>query len=349
MSFATRQAINWTEQGLVPDSVTRGGIRRLLRARLAHLRADDVEFAGEATARFISHMNSAPIAPLPHKANEQHYELPPEFFAHTLGPNRKYSCCDWAGDAMDLAGAESEALANTAKRAQLADGQQILELGCGWGSLTLHMAQRFPRAAIVAVSNSGPQREYITREAKRRGLENIEVITCDMNTFATARRFDRVVSVEMFEHMRNYSRLFESIRDWLVPDGKFFMHIFVHRSVPYAFEEQDADDWMSKYFFSSGMMPCAALPLHFQDHLRLERQWNLSGRHYEKTADAWLANLDRNRAQVLPILEATYGQENAGLWLQRWRIFFMACPELWGFRDGQEWFVSHYLFQPRPA
>jgi len=219
----------------------------------------------------------------------------------------------------------------------------------GWGSLTMHMAQRFPRAAIVAVSNSGPQREYITREAKRRGLENIEVITCDMNTFATARRFDRVVSVEMFEHMRNYSRLFESIRDWLVPDGKFFMHIFVHRSVPYAFEERDEDDWMSKYFFSGGMMPSAALPLHFQDHLRLERHWNLSGRHYEKTANAWLANLDRNRTQVLPILAATYGQENAGLWLQRWRIFFMACAELWGFGDGQEWFVSHYLFQPRPA
>ncbi|HWN47292.1 MAG TPA: class I SAM-dependent methyltransferase, partial [Steroidobacteraceae bacterium] len=212
-----------------------------------------------------------------------------------------------------------------------------------------HMAQRFPRAAIVAVSNSGPQREYITREAKRRGLENIEVITCDMNTFATARRFDRVVSVEMFEHMRNYSRLFESIRDWLLPDGKFFMHIFVHRSVPYAFEERDEDDWMSKYFFSGGMMPSAALPLHFQDHLRLERQWTLSGRHYEKTANAWLANLDRNRTQVLPILAATYGQENAGLWLQRWRIFFMACAELWGFGDGQEWFVSHYLFQPRPA
>ena len=349
MSFAIRQAINWTEQGLVPDSVIRGGIRRLLRARLAHLRTDDVEFAAETTARFISDMNLASIAPLPHKANEQHYEVPPEFFAHALGPNRKYSCCDWAGNALNLAEAEQQALANTAKRAQLADGQQILELGCGWGSLTLYMARRFPRASIVAVSNSGSQREYIMREAMRRRLENIEVITCDMNTFATARRFDRVVSVEMFEHMRNYSRLFESIRDWLVPDGKFFMHIFVHRSVPYAFEERDADDWMSKYFFSGGMMPSAELPLHFQSHLRLERQWKLSGRHYEKTANAWLANLDRNRTQVLPILAVTYGQENAGLWLQRWRIFFMACAELWGFGDGQEWFVSHYLFQPRPA
>jgi len=349
MSFATRQAINWTEQGLVPDSVIRGGIRRLLRARLAHLRADDAEHAAEATAHFIAEMNAAPIAPLPHKANEQHYELPPEFFAYALGPNRKYSSCFWRKDAPDLADAEYAALAHTVERAQLADGQQILELGCGWGSLTLFMAARFPHASIVAVSNSAPQRVYITEEARRRGLKNVEVITCDMNAFKSARRFDRVVSVEMFEHMRNYSRLFESIRGWLLPDGKFFMHIFVHRSVPYAFEDRGADDWMSRHFFSGGMMPSAALPLHFQSHLRLERQWNWSGTHYEKTANAWLANLDGHRAQVLPILEAAYGRENAGLWLQRWRIFFMACAELWGFRAGQEWFVSHYLFQRRPA
>jgi cyclopropane-fatty-acyl-phospholipid synthase len=349
MSYATRQAINWTEQGLVPDSVIRGGIRRLLRARLSRLRTDDAHQIADTTADFVADMNAAPIAPLPHKANEQHYELPPEFFACTLGPQRKYSSCFWNEDTADLADAEYEALGQTVQRAQLADGQQILELGCGWGSLTLHMARRFPRASIVAVSNSAPQREYITREAQRRRLGNVEVITCDMNAFSTARRFDRVVSVEMFEHMRNYARLFEHIRDWLRPDGKFFMHIFVHRSVPYAFEDRDADDWMSRHFFSGGMMPSAALPLHFQDHLRLERQWNWSGTHYQKTANAWLSNLDRNRAQVLPILEAAYGREAAAIWLQRWRIFFMACAELWGFGGGDEWFVSHYLFQPRAA
>jgi cyclopropane-fatty-acyl-phospholipid synthase len=346
MSYATRQAINWTEQGLVPDSVIRGGIRRLLRARLADLRADDVEHAAQTTARFIVEMNTAPIAPLPHKANEQHYELPPEFFGEVLGARRKYSSCFWGRDAQDLAAAEDQALAITCDHAQLADGQQILELGCGWGSLTLYMAERFPGSSIVAVSNSAPQRQYILREARGRGLRNVEVITCDMNTFATGQRFDRIVSVEMFEHMRNYSRLFESIRDWLTPGGKFFMHIFVHRSGPYAFEDRDANDWMSRHFFSGGMMPSAALPLHFQRHLRVERQWNWSGQHYEKTANAWLANLDARREQVLPILAATYGPQHAALWLQRWRIFFMACAELWGFRDGGEWFVSHYLFQP---
>ena len=347
LTTSTRHAINWTEQGLVPDSVIRGGIRRLLRTRLAHLLADDTEHAAETTARFIADMNVAPIAPLPHKANEQHYELPPEFFAHALGPNRKYSCCYWRRDTRDLADAEEEALAQTVQRAEIADGQQILELGCGWGSLTLYMARRFPRASIVGVTNSSPQREYITREALRAGLENVEVITCDMNVLAMERRFDRVVSVEMFEHMRNYSRLFENIRDWLDPGGKFFMHVFVHRSVPYTFEDRDTDDWMSRHFFAGGMMPSAGLPLHFQEHLRLQRQWNWSGTHYEKTANAWLANLDRCRAQVLPILEATYGREHAALWLQRWRIFFMACAELWGFRSGQEWFVCHYLFQRR--
>ena len=349
MSFATRQAINWTEQGLVPDSVIRGGIRRLLRARLAQLRADDAQHVAETTASFIAEMHAAPIAPLPRKANEQHYELPPEFFAHVLGPNRKYSCCYWREGAVDLADAEYEALSRTVERAQLADGQQILELGCGWGSLTLFMAERFPNASIVAVSNSAPQRKYISRQALRRGLKNVEVITCDMNVFTAGRRFDRVVSVEMFEHMRNYSRLFENVRDWLVPDGKFFMHIFVHRAVPYAFEDRDADDWMSRHFFSGGMMPSAGLPLHFQDHLRLERQWSWSGTHYEKTANAWLENLDSCREQVLPILEASYGRDSAEVWLQRWRIFFMACAELWGFRAGQEWLVSHYLFQPRRA
>jgi cyclopropane-fatty-acyl-phospholipid synthase len=256
-----------------------------------------------------------------------------------LGPNRKYSCCYWREGAVDLADAEYEALSRTVERAQLADGQQILELGCGWGSLTLFMAERFPNASIVAVSNSAPQRKYISRQALRRGLKNVKVITCDMNAFAAGRRFDRVVSVEMFEHMRNYSRLFENVRDWLVPDGKFFMHIFVHRAVPYAFEDRDADDWMSRHFFSGGMMPSAGLPLHFQDHLRLERQWTWSGTHYEKTANAWLANLDSCREQVLPILEASYGRDSAEVWLQRWRIFFMACAELWGFRAGQEWLV----------
>ena len=343
--LAVRQAINWTEQGLVPDAIIRGAIRRLLRARLAELKPDDPVHAAEVTAQFAAAMDSSPIALLPEKANEQHYELPPEFFGLALGPHRKYSCCHFGPGVTTLEQAEEQALDITCERAGLADGQRILELGCGWGSLTLFMAKRFPNASILAVSNSAPQREHILSEAAKRGLSNVEVVTSDMNDFATSRRFDRVVSVEMFEHMRNYTRLFEMISAWLAPGGKFFMHIFVHRNVPYAFEDRGSDDWMSRHFFSGGIMPSAALPLQFQRHLRIARQWAWSGEHYEQTANAWLANLDANRERALPILQSAYGAEQAPVWLQRWRMFFMACAELWGYREGREWFVSHYLFE----
>jgi cyclopropane-fatty-acyl-phospholipid synthase len=346
MSYATRQAINWTEQGLVPDGVVRGAIRRLLRARLADLRTDNAEHVAEATARFVVEMNQSPIAPLPHKANEQHYELPADFFVEALGPHRKYSACYWGAGVESLGAAESAALDLTCQRAGLADGQRILELGCGWGSLTLYVASRYPTASIVAVSNSLPQREFILAEARRRGIGNIAVLTCDMNDFDSDSRFDRIVSVEMFEHMRNYRRLFANIARWLTPQGKFFLHIFTHRCVPYAFVDRDADDWMSRYFFSGGIMPSAGLPLHFQDHLSLQRQWAWGGNHYARTANAWLSNLDQRRARVRPILAQAYGLDQADLWLQRWRIFFMACAELWGFDEGREWFVSHYLFTP---
>ncbi len=349
MSYATRQAINWTEQGLVPDRVVRSAIRRLLRARLAELRADDAEHVAEETARFVAEMDRSPIALLPHKANEQHYELPADFFVEVLGPHRKYSACCWNAGVESLGAAEEAALDITCQRAELADGQRILELGCGWGSLTLYMASRYPAASIVAVSNSLPQREFILGEARRRGIGNIEVLTRDMNDFDIDSRFDRVVSVEMFEHMRNYRRLFASVNRWLTPQGKFFLHIFVHRCVPYSFVDRDANDWMSRHFFSGGIMPSAGLPLHFQDHLSLQRQWAWSGNHYARTANAWLANLDERRARVRPILAQVYGLDQADIWLQRWRIFFMACAELWGFDEGREWFVSHYLFAPRAA
>ncbi len=346
MSQLTHQVIRLTERGLLPDCAIRAGIRRLLRSRLARLRGEEADHAAEETARFIAEMDVAPIAPLAGKANEQHYEVPPEFFAQVLGPNRKYSACFWTPQTRDLGDAEIQSLAMTCARAQLADGQQILELGCGWGSLSLFMARRYPRAQITAVSNSTAQRLFIEGEARRLQLANLRVVTCDMNDFDADRRFDRIVSVEMFEHMRNYRRLFASVQRWLQADGRFFLHIFVHRSVPYAFVDEGADDWMSRHFFSGGMMPSAALPLHFQDRLRLLRQWSWNGSHYAKTAEAWLANLDERRAQVIPILVRTYGESAAEIWLQRWRVFFMACAELWQFRQGREWFVCHYLFEP---
>jgi cyclopropane-fatty-acyl-phospholipid synthase len=348
MSLAVSRAISWTEQGLVPDGVIRAGIRRLLKQRLGEIEVTDACAAAERLERFVDSMNQSTVALLPEKANEQHYEVPAAFFARALGKHRKYSSCFWPDGCDSLSDAEEAALRVTCERAGLADGQEILELGCGWGSLTLWMAAHYPASHITAVSNSASQREFILAEAAKRDLANLTVVTCDMNVFDIDAEFDRVVSVEMIEHMRNWQELFRRISQWLKPGGRFFMHVFCHRMVPYAFEARDASDWMSAHFFSGGMMPSDDLALRFQNHLSLLRRWRWDGTHYEKTANAWLDNIDRERGAVLPILAETYGAGAAEQWFQRWRIFFMACAELFGFNDGQEWWVSHYLFE-RPA
>lgn len=345
MNGAAQLAVDWVEQGYVPDAVVRGAIRRLCDQRLAELEVRDSEAAARRAESFVRDMESADIALLPDLANAQHYEVPAEFFALALGPNRKYSSCWWPEGVTNLAQAEAAALEETCARAGLADGQRILELGCGWGSLTLWMAQRYPGARITAVSNSASQRVYIEEQARARGLRNLAVVTADMNRFDIEPGFDRVVSVEMFEHMRNWRALFGRVHGWLAPGGRFFMHVFCHRSVPYPFVASGPSDWMSRHFFSGGMMPSDDLALRFQQDLRLLQRWRWDGTHYQRTADAWLDNLDRNRAAVLPVLARAYGAADARMWLQRWRIFFMACAELFGADRGQQWWVSHYLFE----
>lgn len=341
-------AISWTEQAILPDGLIRAGIRRLVKQRLEDIGAGHADQAADRLEDFVETMATSPIALLPGKANEQHYEVPADFYSWVLGAHRKYSSCLFADGDGGLDGAESAALQATCEHAGLRDGMRILELGCGWGSLTLWMAARYPASRITAVSNSHSQRKHIVAEMARRGLSNVDVRTCDMNDFDIDERFDRVVSVEMFEHMRNWRELLARVNGWLVPGGRFFMHVFVHRSVPYAFDVHDASDWMSQHFFSGGMMPSDDLALRFQERLRLLRRWRWDGTHYQKTANAWLANLDANRDSALPLLAETYGADVAEQWLQRWRIFFMACAETFGFNHGQEWFVSHYLFE-RPC
>ena len=343
----TARAVGWVEQGLVPDRVVRLGIRRLLKERLAEVHAADAEAAEEANQAFIDEMRRAPIALVPEKANEQHYEVPAEFFAGTLGPHRKYSACWWGEGVEDLGQAEAAALAITCERAGLADGQDILELGCGWGSLSLWMADHYRRSHVTAVSNSHSQRRYIEEQAAARGLVNLRVITCDINRFETeAGRHDRVVSVEMFEHLRNWPHIFARVAGWLKPEGRFFMHVFAHKGASYAFVEKDESDWMSRHFFSGGMMPGDDLAPTFQDDLRLLKRWRWDGTHYQKTAEAWLHRMDAARDELMPVLASTYGAA-ADTWWQRWRLFFMSVAELFGYEDGQQWWVSHYLFARR--
>ena len=346
MADNTAAAVHWVEQGLVPDRVVRLGIRRLLKARLVEMRDGDAETTAALTQTFLDELRAAPLALLPEKANEQHYEVPAAFFGAVLGPHRKYSSCYWPTGTDTLAQAEAAALQATGERAGLADGQQVLELGCGWGSLTLWMAERYRGSRITALSNSNSQRQHIEAQAAQRGLTNVRVITRDMNDFDTAERFDRIVSVEMFEHLRNWPQAFARVARWLNPQGRFFMHVFAHRGAPYPFVERDASDWMSKHFFSGGMMPSDDLALLCQDDLRLLNRWRWDGTHYQRTSEAWLRNMDDNRSALWPLFERAYGSE-AGVWWQRWRLFFLSVAELFGFENGQQWWVSHYLFERR--
>jgi cyclopropane-fatty-acyl-phospholipid synthase len=337
-------AIDLCELGVVPDPLMRIGMRRLMRDRLASERRLKTE--AEYRARLAA-LRESPVAIDTDKANEQHYEVPAGFFQKVLGPHLKYSSCLFVAPETPLGEAEAAMLRLTCERAMLADGQRVLELGCGWGSLTLWMASRYPGSRITAVSNSASQREFILARAAERSLGNIEVITADANVFATERRFDRVVSVEMFEHMRNYAVLMERIGGWLDTDGKLFVHIFCHQELLYPFTTGDSYDWMAQYFFTGGLMPAEDTLTHFQEHLALEEQWRVPGTNYQLTSEAWLANLDANEEAVMDVLRATYGAAEARRWFNRWRMFFLAVAELFGYAEGTEWFVGHYRFARR--
>jgi len=331
------------EKALMPDLLIRVGARQLL-----HRRLQDLEFGNEEERRerrwdFISRISNEPLALEVEKANEQHYELPPEFFVQVLGHRLKYSSAFYPPNVDSLDAAEDAMLDLVCERAQLFDGMKFLDLGCGWGSLSLYVAQKFPKAQVTGVSNSRPQREFILAKAVSLGIKNIHIITNDMNTFSIDEKFDRITSIEMFEHMRNFKSLLERVSNWLLPHGKLFVHIFCHRQHPYLFETEGSANWMGKYFFTAGMMPFDDIFSYFQDSLRLEKNWVVDGKHYAKTSRAWLDRMDANKIKIMPILEKAYGKSAAPLWFQRWRLFFIACEETFGFRNGTEWWVSHSL------
>jgi cyclopropane-fatty-acyl-phospholipid synthase len=335
------------EKDLIPDQLIRWGIRNNCKKRIKNETVNDLELQHEKFMVFVRKLKQKPIAEDTKAANEQHYELPTRFFQLVLGKHLKYSCGYWKDGVDDIAKSEEDMLEVTCNRADLVNGQYILECGCGWGSLSLFMAGKYPNSKITAVSNSRTQKIFIDEQAKLRGFTNLTVITADMNTFSTEQKFDRIVSVEMFEHMRNYEHLMARLSGFLNDQGKMFIHIFTHRYLSYLYEVKDESDWMSKYFFTGGIMPSDHLLLYFADHFKIENHWRVNGKHYSKTSEAWLRNMDNNKEEIMALFADTYGKDQTTKWWVYWRIFFMACSELWNYNNGNEWFVSHYLFEKR--
>lgn len=344
-----KHLIALAERGILPDFLVRFGVRRLCRCRLKNESIDDPESQQKRFQDLIEQLQQSPIAIQTDAANEQHYQVPTEFYLATLGKHSKYSCAYYATPTHSLDEAEEAMLNLYSERAQLDNGQQILELGCGWGSLTLWMAKQYPQSHITAVSNSSTQKQYIQAQCTKWGLNNVTVITADMNELTLANnQFDRAISIEMFEHMRNYQVLLNHISNWLTAEGTLFVHIFAHRTLMYPFESHSAQDWMSKYFFTGGLMPSVDTLLYFQEHLHIKSRWLVNGTHYQRTCNHWLEKMDANKPSVMHAFRHSYGADQAKLWFHRWRIFYMACAELFGFNEGNEWLVAHYLFENSP-
>lgn len=346
------KAIRLMEAGLIPESLIRMGIRRVVKERYAEIHGYDFEEKAKVIEDFIELQKNSEIAPLVEKANEQHYEVPAEFYSLVLGDYYKYSSCFWYQHTETLTMAEKNMLDIYLQRADIQDGQNVLELGCGWGSFSLYAAEKFPGAEFTALSNSSSQREFIEEQAEKRQINNLKIVTCDINHFTEqeefqGKKYDRVVSIEMFEHLRNYQLIFKQLAEHLSSQAKVFIHIFCHCEVPYTYEIKETSDWMAKYFFTGGIMPAEHLLNRFQEDLILLKQWRVNGQHYEKTANAWAKNMDLNKAKVMPVLRDIYGNNEAGKWFMRWKVFFLACAELFGYRNGEEWLVAHYLFEKR--
>lgn len=335
------------EKDVFPNWLIRIRIRQLLKQRLRDEDKGSLEKNQKHLMEYVNHLKNSPIAIHTGAANEQHYEVPAEFFKLVMGKHMKYSSGYWETKNTSFDESERRMLEITCQRAQIENGMSILDLGCGWGSLSLYMAEKFPKSSITGVSNSKSQKKFIDGEAKKRGLKNLTILTADMNEFKIAKKFDRLVSVEMLEHMKNYEKLFEKFSGFLKPNGLFFVHIFTHHKFAYAFEVVDDTDWMSKYFFTGGQMPSHDLFLYFQKDFQIQNQWVVNGNHYARTSEAWLDGMIRNKDQVMRVLSDTYGPDQAVKWFVYWKVFFMACAELWKYRNGEEWIVSHYLFSKR--
>ncbi len=335
------------EKNKLPDTLIRFGIRRLLAQRLKDETLANTELQQVQLMTLIDELKNSPIAINTVDANQQHYEVPTKFYQYCLGKHLKYSSGYWKDGVENIDTSEADMLKLTCQRADLHDGQDVLELGCGWGSLSLFMAAKYPKSNFAVVSNSRTQKIYIDEQAVTRKITNLTVITIDINTFEIEKKFDRIVSVEMFEHMRNYELLMQKVAHHLKPKGKLFVHIFTHKTVAYKFEIKDESDWMSKYFFTGGIMPSDDLLLYFNQHLSISKHWHVSGLHYAKTSEAWLQNMDVHKKEIMPLFEQTYGVYEATKWWVYWRIFYMACAELWKYKNGEEWIVSHYLFEKK--
>lgn len=341
------------KKNIVPDFLIRFGARRMISSRYREITSYTAEAQQEYINRYIKELKEQPIAINTKDANEQHYEVPTEFFKHVLGDHMKYSCGYWDQSIPfsqlkdHITDAEKAMLELTCERAGIEDGQTILDLGCGWGSLALFMGRKYPSSKIVALSNSTTQKAYIDHKAKAENLKNITVITEDINHFTDEMRFDRVISIEMFEHMRNYEQLMEKVAHFLRPKGRLFVHIFTHQTTPYAYEVKSENDWMTRYFFSGGTMPSRDLLHYFSDHFSLKNQWAVSGMHYQKTLEAWLQRMDNHKNEIMPLMEELEGKDEALKWWVYWRVFFIACAEFFSYHEGNEWFISHYLFEKR--